>query len=126
MTPRLRKSESKLLQMLHSEKYVDSGAGESVCPVDAFPSYKTITTGKTGTTYRAAGGQKLTNVGEIRPNFKSNGIGGSMAFQATTDVQNPWQRLRKSRPRATALFWRRQEQTATSRTSKLGNAFHSH
>ena len=68
---------------------VDSGAGESVCPVEAFPSYQTKKTEKTGTTYRAAGGQKLTNVGEIRPSFKSSGIGGSMAFQATTDVQKP-------------------------------------
>ena len=68
---------------------IDSGAGENVCPVDAFPSYKTVKTAKTGVTYRAAGGQKLTNVGEIRPNFKSAGIGGSMAFQATTEVQKP-------------------------------------
>jgi hypothetical protein len=68
---------------------IDSGAGESVCPVEAFPSYKTSKTAKTGTTYRAAGGQKLTNVGEIRPSFKSNGIGGTMTFQATTDVQKP-------------------------------------
>ena len=68
---------------------VDSGAGESVCPVDAFPSYKTVETAKTGAVYRAAGGQRLKNVGEIRPSFKSSGIGGSMAFQATTDVQKP-------------------------------------
>jgi hypothetical protein len=68
---------------------VDSGAGESVCPVDAFPSYKTVETAKTGATYRAAGGQKLKNVGEIRPSFKSSGVGGSMAFQATTEVQKP-------------------------------------
>ena len=33
---------------------VDYGAGESICPVDAFPSYKTVTIAKTGTTYRAA------------------------------------------------------------------------
>ena len=72
-----------------SKVCVDSGAGESVCPVEAFPSYKTVKTEKTGTQYRAAGGQKLTNVGEIRPNFKSGGIGGSMAFQATTEVQKP-------------------------------------
>ncbi len=68
---------------------IDSGAGESVCPVEAFPSYETMKTAKTGATYRAAGGQRLTNVGEIRPNFKSAGIGGSMAFQATTEVQKP-------------------------------------
>ena len=60
-----------------------------MCPVEAFPSYKTVKTEKTGTQYRAAGGQKLTNVGEIRPNFKSGGVGGSMAFQATTEVQKP-------------------------------------
>jgi hypothetical protein len=68
---------------------IDSGAGESVCPVEAFPSYETKKTAKTGATYRAAGGQRLTNVGEIRPNFKSAGVGGSMAFQATTEVQKP-------------------------------------
>ena len=68
---------------------VDSGAGESVCPANAFPSYKTVKTAKTGTTYKAAGGQKLTNIGEIRPCFKSSGIGGCMAFQATTEVQKP-------------------------------------
>ena len=68
---------------------VDSDAGESVCPIEAFPSYKTVKTAKTGTTYRAAGGQKLTNVGEIRPRFKPSGICGSLAFQATTDVQKP-------------------------------------
>ena len=56
---------------------IDSGAGESVCPVEAFPSYKTTRTAKTGA------------MGEIRPNFKSAGVGGSMAFQATTDVQKP-------------------------------------
>ena len=60
-----------------------------MCPVEAFPSYKTTKTEKTGTTYRAVGGQRLTNVGEIRPNFQSSGVGCSMAFQATTDVQNP-------------------------------------
>jgi len=48
-----------------------------------------VNTAKTGVTYRAAGGQKLTNVGEIRPNFKSAGAGGSMPFQATTEVQKP-------------------------------------
>jgi len=68
---------------------VDSGAGESVCPIEAFPSYKTTKTEKTGTTYRAAGGHKLHNVGEIKPHFKSSGVSGCMAFQATTDVQKP-------------------------------------
>ena len=85
--------ESVMIQALSDVSFkkvcVDSGAGESVCPVEAFPSYKTVTTPKTGAVYKAAGGQKLTNVGEIRPCFKSGGAGGSMAFQATTDVQKP-------------------------------------
>ena len=68
---------------------VDSGAGESVCPVTAFPSYETVKTHKTGTQYKAAGGQLLTNVGEIRPSFTSSGQLASMAFQATTDVKKP-------------------------------------
>lgn len=88
-----KETESVPIQALTDTSFkkvcVDSGAGESVCPVEAFPSYKTTKTGKTGTTYKAAGGQRLTNVGEIRPCFKSAGINGSMAFQATTDVQKP-------------------------------------
>ena len=43
---------------------IDSGAGESVCPVDAFPSYELKKSAKTGATYTAAGGQPLVNVGE--------------------------------------------------------------
>jgi hypothetical protein len=92
-TDAAKEGESVPIQALTDASFkkvcVDSGAGESVCPVEAFPSYTTVQTGKTGTTYRAAGGQKLTNMGEIRPCFKSAGIGGSMAFQATTDVQKP-------------------------------------
>ena len=68
---------------------VDSGAGESVCPISAFPSYKMHTTEKTGCKYVAAGGQRLTNVGEMRPKFQSGGTLGSIAFQATTDVKKP-------------------------------------
>ena len=65
--------QSKMTQALIDGSFdkvcVDSGAGESVCPVTASPSYGTVQTSKTGANYRAAGGQKLTNVGEIRPNF---------------------------------------------------------
>ena len=93
VAPAVKEKESIQIQALTDDTFrkvcIDSGAGESVCPVEAFPSYKTTKTAKTGATYRAAGGQKLTNVGEIRPNFKSSGIVGSMAFQATTDVQKP-------------------------------------
>ena len=68
---------------------LDSGAGESVCPVDAFPSYEMKQTAKTGMSYTAAGGQASTNVGEKTPHFSSNGTNCHMAFQATTKVQKP-------------------------------------
>jgi len=42
---------------------VDSGAGESVCPVDFFPDYEMHQTEKVGNLYRAAGGQELRNMG---------------------------------------------------------------
>lgn len=59
---------------------VDSGAGESVCPISAFPSYRLHTTAKTGCRHVAAGGQRLTNVGEERTKFQSGGALGSMAL----------------------------------------------
>ena len=58
-------------------------------PVNAFPSCDTDKNGKTGLKHRAAGGQRLRNVGEKRPHFKTNGQLASMAFQATTDVKKP-------------------------------------
>ena len=72
-----------------TEVCVDSGAGESVCPVEAFPSYEMKTTAKTGIKYTAAGGQSLVNVGEKKPQFKTNGVDASMTFQATTLVKKP-------------------------------------
>ena len=82
-----------MIQNLTDESFakvcVDSGAGESVCPVDAFPSYETKKSAKTGLTYTAAGGQALVNVGEKRPAFKTNGVDAWMTFQATTKVQKP-------------------------------------
>ena len=68
---------------------IDSGAGESVCPVDAFPSYELQRSAKTGATYTAAGGQSLVNVGEKQPRFETNGMNAWMTFQATTKVQKP-------------------------------------
>ena len=53
---------------------VDSGAGESVCPIDAFPGYGTHKTANTGARYTAAGGQELINAGEKRPQLKSGGV----------------------------------------------------
>ena len=82
-----------MVQNLTDESFtkvcIDSGAGESVCPVDVFPSYETKKTAKTGMSYTAAGGQALVNVGEKRPEFKTNGVDAWMAFQATTKVQKP-------------------------------------
>ena len=88
-----KQEEATMIQALTDTTFnkvcIDSGAGESVCPVTAFPSYQTVKTTKTGTKHRAAGGQELTNVGEIRPTFTSSGQTASMAFQATTDVRKP-------------------------------------
>ena len=104
---------------------VDSGAGESVCPVNAFPSYKTVKTATTGTTYKAAGGQKLTNIGEIRPCFKSSGVGGSMAFQATTDVQKPLAAASKIAAKGTGLFSTMLIRKVTSRMRRPGSVYRS-
>jgi len=68
---------------------IDSGAGESVCPVDFFPDYETHETEKVGNLYRAAGGQELRNVGEKRPKLKIGGVPVSMTFQATSHVRKP-------------------------------------
>ena len=68
---------------------VDSGAGESVCPVDAFPDYETHETEKVVCKYRAAGGQELKNMGGKRPKLKVNGVAASMTFQATSHVRKP-------------------------------------
>ena len=68
---------------------VDTGAGESVCPVDNFPDYEMHETEKVGNLYRAAGGQELRNMGEKRPKLKMNGVAASMTFQATSHVRKP-------------------------------------
>ena len=68
---------------------IDSGAGESVCPVDFFPDYPMHETEKVGNLYRAAGGQELRNMGEKRPKIKIGGVAASMTFQATSHVRKP-------------------------------------
>ena len=78
-----------LTDVSFTEVCVDSGAGESVCPVEAFPSYETKTIQKIGVTYTAAGGQPLVNVGGKKPRFKTNGIDATMTFQATTMIKKP-------------------------------------
>ena len=68
---------------------IDSGAGESVCPVDFSPDYELHQTEKVGNLYRAAGGQELRNMGEKRPKLEINGVAASMTFQATSHVRKP-------------------------------------
>jgi len=85
--------EDQMIQALTDQSFnkvcIDSGAGESVCPVDAFPSYQLKKTSKVGTQYTAAGGQSLVNVGEKCPEFTTGGVEAHMAFQATTKVTKP-------------------------------------
>lgn len=68
---------------------VDSGAGESVCPFDAFPDLETHETSKVGTKYRVAEGQVLVNVRGKMPQFTTNEIKTSMVFQATSGLEKP-------------------------------------
>ncbi len=68
---------------------IDSGAGESVCPVDPLPAYGTFSTGKNGVKYRVAGGQEVVNVGEKRLRFTTDGVKTSMTFQATAGAKKP-------------------------------------
>ena len=68
---------------------IDSGAGESVCPVDMVPDEPTHKTDKIGTRYRAAGGQTLINKGEKRIKFKAGKKIGSLNFQAIGEVKKP-------------------------------------
>ena len=86
------KDEEVMIQNLEKNPTticVDSGAGESVCPVDFFPDYEMHQTEKVGNLYRAAGGQELRNMGEKRPKLKISGVAVSMTFQATSHVRKP-------------------------------------
>ena len=53
---------------------VDSGAGESVCPVDFFPDYETHQTEMIGNLYTAAGGQELRNMGRRGLSSRRTGL----------------------------------------------------
>jgi len=86
------KSEEVMIQNLEKNPTticIDSGAGESVCPVDFFPDYETHETEKVGNLYRAAGGQELRNVGEKRPKLKIGGVPASRSCQGTSQVRKP-------------------------------------
>ena len=63
--------------------------GAYVCPAGFFPDYEMHQTEKVGGLYRAAGGQELKDMGEKRPEFKTNGIATAMTFQATSHVRKP-------------------------------------
>ena len=68
---------------------IDSGAGQSVCPIDMVPEEPLHAIAKNGMTYRAAGGQKLTNRGGKRIKFQSGSNLGKLNFQAIDEVKKP-------------------------------------
>ena len=68
---------------------IDSGAGESVCPIDMVPDEPLHMTAKNGIECRAAGGESLINKGERRIKFRSGSKLGKMNFQAIDEVQKP-------------------------------------
>ena len=78
MEERCEAEERLMVQSLTDGNFnkvcIDSGAVESVCPVDVFPSYELKKSAKTGATYTAAGGQPLVNVGGKQPRFETNGM----------------------------------------------------
>ena len=67
----------------------DSGAGESVLPAAMLKIEPVYHTDKVGKTHRAVGGQALVNKGEQRIKFPTNGVMGSMNFQAIDEVSKP-------------------------------------
>ena len=78
----LRKTGSRRLT-------IDSGAGESVCPINMVPEEPLHKTNKIGAHYRAAGGQKLVNKGEKRIKIKAGQKIGKLNFQANDEVKKP-------------------------------------
>lgn len=68
---------------------IDSGAGESVCPLDMVPEEPLHARVNNGTRYRAAGGQSLVNKGEKCIKFRSGRKLGSLSFQAIEEVKKP-------------------------------------
>ena len=64
---------------------IDSGAGESVCPIDMGPDEPLHMTAKN----RAGGGQSLINKGEKRIKFRSGTKLGKMNLQAIDEFQKP-------------------------------------
>ena len=70
-------ANSKRTQVIETEfnkVCSDSGAGESVCPIEASPHLEMHDTGKVGKRYMAAGGQVFVNEGEKMPQLTTNGV----------------------------------------------------
>ena len=68
---------------------IESGAGESVCPIDMVPDEPLHKTSKHETKYRAAGGQSLINQGDKRIEFKAGRMIWQLSFQAIDEVKKP-------------------------------------
>ena len=68
---------------------IDSGVGESVCPLDMLPNEPLHESPKNGTRYRAAGGQSLVNHGEKRVKFRAGESIGRLHFQAIPEIKKP-------------------------------------
>lgn len=68
---------------------IDSGAGESVCPINMVPDETLHATSEIGTIYKAAGGQILFNQGEKRIKFRAGQHVGKLHFQAIAEVKKP-------------------------------------
>ena len=77
---------------------IESGAGESVCPVDAFPEYCAFKTERNGTKCRAARGQELHNAGEKIPIFVAGGVKTALTFHAAAGIRSPWRQRLESPP----------------------------
>ena len=68
---------------------IDSGAGESVCPISLVPEEPIHETSKNGACYKVACGQTLINQGEKRIKFRAGQHIGKLHFQAIAEVKNP-------------------------------------
>ena len=86
----INKEVPRLRQAGTGKITIDSGAGESVCPINMVPEEPLHATDKNGIKYRAAGGQSLVNRGEKRIKFKTAGKQiAKLNFQAIAEVKKP-------------------------------------
>ena len=83
------KSKSKMRKVGSGKITIDSGVGESVCPIDMVPAEPLHHTNKVGTRYKAAGGQSLINHGEKRIKFMAGENAGKLDVKAIPEVKKP-------------------------------------